>query len=121
MKGAEKLSFLLVTIGPGPETEVRRLQKEGYHTRSFFLDAAASCMVEKVARELHGRLATEFPNYRGTARFAPGFGDFPVSFQEEIMNILGGRSIGVSLRRDSFILRPVKSGTGVIGWISLRS
>ncbi|MBN2586332.1 MAG: hypothetical protein JXA64_00105 [Candidatus Fermentibacteraceae bacterium] len=121
MKGAEKVSVFLVTLGSRPEREARRLQDEGCYTRSFFLDAAASCMVDRLARELHRRLTGEFPGCRATARFAPGFGDFSLASQEDIIVHLGGGSIGVSLQRDSYTLLPVKSGTGVIGWISLKS
>ncbi len=121
MRGAEKVSVFLVTVGFLPEREAGRLQDEGSYTRSFFLDAAASCMVEKLARELQRKLTGKLPGYRATARFAPGFGDFSLASQEDIIVHLGGDSIGVSLQRDSYTLKPVKSGTGVLGWISPKS
>ncbi|OPL19827.1 MAG: hypothetical protein AVO35_02310 [Candidatus Aegiribacteria sp. MLS_C] len=117
MKRAEKVSVFLVTIGPAPEKECRGLQEKGLMSRAFFLDSAASCMVEEVSRALQKMLAERLPGLSATGRFAPGFGDFALSSQNRIMKLLDGQRAGVRLENDSYMLRPVKSGTGVIGWI----
>lgn len=117
MRRAEKVSVYLATIGPGPEKECRELQDRGLMSRAFFLDSAASCMVEEVSRSLQRLLADGLPGLSATGRFAPGFGDFQLSAQRQILGLLDGNRIGVRLETDSCMLRPVKSGTGVIGWI----
>jgi len=117
LSGAELVSLFAVTIGPGPEEEARRLQQEGYHTASFFLDGASSSMVERLSAEVLRRLASKQGVHMPTARFAPGFGDFHLSYQRDIIELLNAGAAGITLQEDSCMLLPVKSGTGVIGWI----
>ncbi len=121
MKGAVRVSLFLVTIGPVPERTASRMREAGQHTASYFLDAASSSMVEELLRKLHRKLSTRFPGFISTARFAPGFGDFHLSVQSDLFDLLEGGRVGVSLREGSCMLTPVKSGTGVIGWISQTS
>lgn len=121
MKGADRVSLLLATIGPGPEGKASRMREAGRYTESYFIDAAASAMVEELLRKLHRKLSSRFPGLVSTARFAPGFGDFDLSVQADLVSLLDGSRAGVSVREGSCMLTPVKSGTGVIGWISQRS
>ncbi len=115
------LTVFLVTLGKGPEMEVSRLQSLGMFRDSLFLDSAASCMVDNTARRLHALLASEYHDMTGTSRFSPGFGDLGLSSQKTIFSLLEGKRVGVRLRSDSMTLEPLKSGTGVMGWISRKS
>jgi hypothetical protein len=117
IEDAGRLTVFLVTLGEGPEGDVRRLQKAGKHTDALFADSASSCMVEETARSLQRRLSERFSNYVSTGRYAPGFGDLALSCQREILTLVEGESEGVTLQPDSMMIIPVKSGTGVIGWI----
>ncbi len=48
-------------------------------------------------------------------RFSPGYGDLPLSLQQEILNTLDcGRKIGVSLT-DSMLMLPTKSVSAIVG------
>ena len=48
-------------------------------------------------------------------RYSPGFGDFPLSAQREILSVLdAARAIGVSLT-DTLLMVPSKSVSAVIG------
>jgi hypothetical protein len=117
MRNAQWLSVFLVTLGAGPEKECRDLQELGQMNRAFFLDSAASCMVDEVSRALQRRLASQTTAFLPNGRFSPGFGDFQLSAQADIMGLLDGKKVGVRMRSDSYMLVPVKSGTGVMGWI----
>ena len=50
-----------------------------------------------------------------TGRFSPGYGDLPLSFQRQLMDVLDcSRQLGLTLN-DSLIMSPSKSVTGIIG------
>ncbi len=120
LKGAEVLSVLMATIGAGPEEECHRLERIKEHTRAFFLDAAASEMTEELLRLVHRQVAEKMPGFRGTARYAPGYGDFSLEHQKSILSLLGGEKTGVKIT-ESFMLLPRKSTTGVVAWIRQNS
>jgi hypothetical protein len=116
LEGTSSVSFFVATLGPGPEKTLRELSSEGRHLAAFLLDAAASSAVEKLCRKVHGILSGTMSEYGSTVRYAPGYGDFPLSAQATILGILGAVGIGVSLTDGSHMLVPVKSATGVMGW-----
>jgi hypothetical protein len=116
LEGASSLSFFVATLGPGPEKTLRELSSEGRHLAAFLLDAAASSTVEKLCRWVHGIISGTMTEYGSTVRYAPGYGDFHLSGQAVILDILGAGGIGVSLTAGSYMLLPVKSATGVMGW-----
>ena len=48
-------------------------------------------------------------------RFSPGYGDFPIEFQEPIMRMLDcAKKIGLTMT-DSYMMSPTKSVTAIIG------
>lgn len=116
LAGASSVSLFVATLGPGPEDTSRSLSLEGRHLAGFLLDAAASSTVERLCRRVHGILSSTMDGYESTVRFAPGYGDFPLSGQREILELLGAGGIGVTLTPESHTLQPLKSATGVMGW-----
>ncbi len=116
LRGAEKLSLFLATIGPGPEEVCCALFEESKFSEALALDAAASEMAELLLRRAHMEAAALMRGFAGTARYAPGYGDFSLSHQARIVNLLGGDETGVRVMEDSFMLVPKKSTTGVVGW-----
>ena len=115
------ITLFLATAGPGPESRAEELTAGGRHLESYMLDAAASEMVEKIARNLQMRITVEFKGCRSTARFAPGFGDLALDCQREIVDLLGAEEYGICLVEDSCMLVPAKTATGVIGWHRLKN
>jgi len=73
--------------------------------------------VEELCRRVHEEASRSMPGLDSTVRFAPGYGDFHLSGQKIILDMLDVRGIGISLDPVSFTLMPLKSATGVIGWI----
>lgn len=119
LQGSSSVSLFAVTLGPGPEREAARLSGNGDHLAAFLLDAAAAAAVEELCRRVHEEAARSMPGEDSTVRFAPGYGDFHLSGQRSILDTLEARGIGISLDPDSFTLMPLKSATGVIGWLRL--
>jgi len=116
LEGASFVSIFVATLGPGPEKASRELTSEGRHLAGFLLDAAASSAVEKLCRRVHGHISREMPESDSTVRCAPGYGDFHLSAQATILDLLSAEDIGVTLTPGSWLLTPVKSATGVMGW-----
>lgn len=82
---------------------------------AVILDACGSVWVEAGCDELESELKQRFPDRFLTDRFSPGYGDLPLSLQEDICTILDTeRRLGVHVN-ERFMLNPVKSVTAVIG------
>lgn len=117
LRGASSVSLFAVTIGRGPEREAAGLSADGEHLAAYFLDAAAAVAVEELCRRVHEEVSRTLPGQQSTVRYAPGYGDFHLSDQRIILDRLEARGIGITLDSDSFTLMPLKSATGVIGWL----
>ena len=79
----------------------------------FMLDSAASVAVESFMKTLQAAIADEL-NMIPTKRVAPGYGDFPLNVQKNIVELFPDSGVTCN---ESFMLTPVKSMTGVTGWI----
>ena len=65
--------------------------------------------------EVENLIKAENPDKFLTWRFSPGYGDYPLSLQSELLRILDApRKIGLCTNENS-ILTPTKSVTAVIG------
>lgn len=116
LSGAERVVFLAATIGEAVEEAVTRHFDEGRYAHSVLLDAAATAAVEQVCDALEAMLRPQFAK-EGFAmrwRFSPGYGDWDIHAQPELLRLTQAESIGVSLT-ESLMLRPRKSVTAVIG------
>ena len=80
----------------------------------FMLDSAASVAVESYMKALQATIAVEIAMIP-TKRIAPGYGDFPLSVQKNIVDLFPHSGVTCN---ESYMLTPVKSMTGVTGWIS---
>lgn len=77
--------------------------------------AAAAALIEAVCDDACNQLAKQYPGKYLRPRFSPGYGDFPLSAQPELLRRLDApRKIGLTAT-DSCLLAPVKSVTAVIG------
>lgn len=79
--------------------------------------SAASAMIEMYADELCEEYSGELANngLNLTPRFSPGYGDFPLEHQKDILRVLDAeKTIGLCVT-DSDMLTPVKSITAVMG------
>jgi hypothetical protein len=118
LSAADVAVVFMVTIGPGLEAAMDGLLKAGETTNAFILDAIGSETADALADELHwNRLKAEADRlgYSVTPRFSPGYGDWSLEAQAEIMQLCGGGRIGLSLT-PSFLMVPQKSVSAVLGW-----
>lgn len=118
LEKSEFAAAFMVTIGPALENEVARLMEQGEMTRAWILDAVGSETVDEAADRVHRRIIRKEARARGyevTSRFSPGYGDWPLSCQKEMLRVSGGRHAGIRVT-DSFLMRPGKSVSAVLGW-----
>ena len=114
---SEKCAVMCATLGNEIETRIK------YYSRiellkSIILDACASTYIEalcdEVQKELENKASEE--GLFITGRYSPGYGDFEISVQKSLLNIIeAGKKIGVTVT-DSFIMLPRKSVSAVIGF-----
>lgn len=118
LAGATRVVFLAATIGEAVEAAVTRHFDEGRYAHSVLLDAAATAAVEQVCDASEAMLRPQFAK-EGFAmrwRFSPGYGDWDIHAQPELLRLTQAESIGISLT-ESLMLRPRKSVTAVIGLV----
>ena len=113
LEGCGMVALLGVTLGPQADTLIRRSEKLEM-SRAVVLDACASALAEAQAEDCQ-REAEAASGLRAVGRFSPGYGDLPLEFQREFLQILETpKKIGVTLT-DSLLMMPSKSVTAIIG------
>lgn len=116
LKGCSKVIFLAVTVGDTVEEAVTKHFSEGKYAFSTLLDAAATTAVEQIADSMEKYLQMQMAR-QGLEmkwRFSPGYGDWDIHQQTEVLALSKGADIGMSLT-ESMMLTPRKSITAVIG------
>lgn len=112
-KDSDSLCILVSTLGPAVDKRTSLLAERDAGKMVLF-DACANAYIEEVTNDYQKKL-----NLGGeTFRFAPGYGDVPLSIQREIFDFMPeiGR-IGIELD-ESNLMHPFKSMTGFIGFKS---
>lgn len=111
-----RVTFLAVTIGQ----QIAQAIEELSHTKiseALLLDAAASAATENLAEQLDALITGEIrrKGFYPTARFSPGYGDWQLTWQKELIFSLDGEKIGLGVTPHN-LLTPIKSITAAIGW-----
>jgi len=86
-------------------------------TRSLVFDACAAAAVEAMCDEVQERIEAEAGELglQITARFSPGYGDFSIDIQKELLRLLKTyEKFGLGVNESSIMI-PRKSVTAVIG------
>ena len=108
--------LLGVTLGPGADTAIRRAGV-GNVAAGAAADALAGALAEQAAEAAEALLRSRF-SARGlflTGRYSPGYGDWPLSAQRLLAQLLElPKTIGVTVS-DTFLMLPRKSITAVLG------
>ena len=116
LSGCEKVILLSVTVGESIEETVTRRFAAGEYSSSVLLDAAATTAVEQIADNMEKviRQKVAAKGYGMRWRFSPGYGDWPIEQQPELIRLSHAEKIGISLS-SSMMLIPRKSITAIIG------
>lgn len=118
LEGCGKAAVLAVTLGSEIDRLIARAQIKSM-AEAVVLDAGASVLAEQAADRaeeiLKEELAIKLPGLFATPRFSPGYGDYPIRYQREILTLADAhRKIGITLTGGSIMI-PRKSITALIG------
>ena len=116
LRGCREICLLAVTLGSGVDRLLARTQLIRM-SDAVILQAAAASMTEelcdRVCRDLAGEMEEKQLFLR--PRFSPGYGDFSLEWQKELIRLLDApKRIGLTLT-EGLLMSPSKSVTAVIG------
>lgn len=117
LDGVEKVVLLAVTVGETVENFSRQLFAEGRYSEALLAEGAASAAVEQAADQACAYLERQYrrEGLTLTSRYSPGYGDWKLDEQPNVLRLAKGESIGITLTK-SLMLTPKKSITAIAGW-----
>lgn len=116
LAGSTRIYLLAATLGAGVDRLIARRSKMD-SAEALCLQACAAFVIEEYCDKAEAELAAESgrEGFCLCPRFSPGYGDFDLAHQTEILRLLDApRKIGVS-ETGSHILTPLKSVSALIG------
>ncbi|MBR5157081.1 MAG: methionine synthase [Clostridia bacterium] len=115
LKFSKKCVIMAATLGVEADKLIRKAQISSVSDALIF-DACATAYIEAVCDETEIEIKEKFGS--GNFRFSPGYGDFPIALQKNILALLSAeKKIGLCAN-SSDMLTPSKSVTAVIGIVN---
>lgn len=116
LKGCKEILLFAATLGISVDRHMKKLEVLDMARAVVFQACAAAYLEEycdKKQQELEKHALKTGEYLR--PRFSPGYGDFSILHQQDILQILGAaKQIGLTMT-DGYMLNPTKSITAVIG------
>ncbi len=114
LTGCEKVVVLCATLSINVDRYIKLTQYTDM-AKAVIADSIASVAIEILCDNIAEEIKEKFPEYHQTTRFSPGYGDFPIEMQKELLTVLDAqKKIGITAT-DDCMLTPKKSVTAVIG------
>lgn len=114
LDGCEKAILMCATLGTEIDKLIR-INQISDMAKAVVLDSFASVAVEQECNKVDEIIAEKYNGYNMTFRFSPGYGDYPISLQQDFLRMLDApRKIGLTTN-DNYLLMPTKSVTAVLG------
>jgi len=111
LHGCDRFVLFAATIGIGIDRLIMRYGKIS-PAKAFCIQAIGAERIESLCDMINNGVSQK---YNTRPRFSPGYGDLPLSVQNDIFRILDcSRKIGLSLC-ESGLMSPTKSVTAIIG------
>ena len=109
--GCSEAFVFAVTLGHGTERLLSKMSR--LSAADFFVyDAVGSALAESVCDEAEKMIKK---NSKCRPRFSPGYGDFPLSVQRDVLSLVNAeRLVGITLT-DTNLMLPQKSITAILG------
>ena len=122
LAGCTEIIVFAATVGIGVDRLIKRASISGMADAAI-LQAAGAAAVEALCDQIEeeaGRQAAE-DGLMARRRFSPGYGDFALSHQPEVLSMVKAAKLtGITLP-DGYLMVPSKSVTAVIGLCSEES
>lgn len=115
LDGCGAVYLVCGSLGHGVDALQRRVSAVS-GADALIVQAIGAAMMESWMDAVEDEIRAELPGGESlAARYSPGYGDFPLEAQREILSLLDApRTVGVSLT-DSLLMVPSKSVSAVIG------
>lgn len=114
LNGCDDIILFCATIGQGADRAIRIAMLSDIFY-GMAMDALASALVEQVCDSAEKEIISQLKDVYPTWRFSPGYGDFPLSLQEQFVTVLKAqKKIGLTVSLDHLLI-PTKSVTAIIG------
>ena len=117
LNNSDKCALMAATLGLEVDRRIAYYAKMNL-TKGIIMDACASTAIEALCDEVQEEIDAKAKEdgYYITGRYSPGYGDLPISFQNNIVEVLKAYpKIGLTVNESSIML-PRKSVTAFIGW-----
>lgn len=114
LSGCGRAAVFCATLGAGADGLIRRLERSDM-ALALAVDCAAAAAVEQVCDRIELELRGKFPGCFFPFRYSPGYGDLPLTVQNELLDLLDApRRVGLTAN-ENHILTPRKSVTAILG------
>ena len=111
LQNCDEAYIMAATLGVGIDRLFERYNRI-LQTKAAVCDATASALIESFCDYVNGFIVD---GKNAVMRFSPGYGDFDLKHQTEILSFLdANKKIGITLT-DSLMMVPTKSITAIIG------
>ena len=117
MEGSSKAVLLAATLGTEADTLIRRFSVKDME-KAVVAEAVCTVIIEAYCDRIEEEIAqrAELRGLFSSGRFSPGYGDFDIAWQKDLLNMLNcDRKIGLTLS-SGYMLVPSKSITALIGF-----
>jgi len=116
LKGCTQVVLFCATMGLAVDRRIRTYELTDI-ARAVVMQACAAAILEEYCDEMQEKIARQLAeeNLYLRPRFSPGYGDFSITHQKELLEMLDApKRIGLTMT-DAYMLAPTKSVTAVIG------
>ncbi|MDE7120732.1 MAG: methionine synthase [Oscillospiraceae bacterium] len=114
LKNCDRMILFCATLSQNADTCIRLAQTSDV-LAGMMTDAMASALTEQFCDLAEAEILRNFPDSYATFRFSPGYGDFPLSVQSDILSLLQAQKITGICLTESNLMTPRKSVTALIG------
>ena len=115
LKNSEYVVVMAAILGVGLEKKLNYYGKTDL-TKNLILDSCGTQIIEEVCSGIEEEVKEKLrEGYYYTFRYSPGYRDYPISVQKQLVNFLDGyRKIGLTVTASNLLL-PRKSVTALMG------
>lgn len=114
LEHCERIILFCATLSQNADTCIRLAQTSDV-LAGMMTDAMASALTEQFCDLAEAEILRNFPDSYATFRFSPGYGDFPLTVQNDMLSLLQAqKTTGICLT-ESNLMTPRKSVTALIG------
>lgn len=116
LKGCEEVILFGATLGTDVDRQIRKYELLDM-SKAVVMQACAATVLEEFCDEMQEKIEVQMEAERKylRPRFSPGYGDFSILHQREVLAMLEApKKIGLTMT-EGYMLTPTKSVTAVIG------